>query len=149
MTDGSLTYFTGLSLIDITKTGVTRSHDVDNLARNQQRNWETLVQCLGLRCQAQYIQGPVAVDTDLDDLDFGEMYTGNQRVWVWTWAVENPEVYADKEDPLGALKTDFEQIPIITGLDETARFLLPIFYPHGTIKNICFKKGQFDLNTIL
>jgi hypothetical protein len=148
MTDSSLTYFTGLSLVDITRTGVTRSHDVDNLARNQQRNWETLVQCLGLRCQAQYIQGPVAVDTDLEDLEFGDFYTGFQRVWVWTWAVENAEVYADKDDQLGALKLDFEQIPIITGLEETARFMLPIFYPHGTIKNIYFKKGQFDLNSI-
>lgn len=149
MTDGSLTYFTGLSLVDITRTGVTRSHDVDNVARNQQRNWETLVQCLGLRTQAQYIQGPVSVDAGVEDLEFGDFFTGVQRVWVWTWAVENAEVYSNTDDALGGLKLDFEQIPIITGLDETAKFMLPIFYPHGTIKNIYFKKGQFDLNSIL
>lgn len=97
-----LTYYTGLSLVDITQTGVTRSHDVDDMKRNQQRNWETLVQCLGLRCQAQDIQGPVVVETDLDLLEFGELYTGEQKVWVWTWGVENPEVYTNK-DPLDML----------------------------------------------
>lgn len=147
MTDGSLTYFTGLSLVDITRTGVTRSNSND-LARDQQRNWETLVQCLGLRCQAQYIQGPVAVSTDLELMEFGDFYKGEQKVWVWTWAVENADVYAGQE-PLEFLYKDFEQIPIITGLTETAKFMLPIFYPHGTIKNIYFKFGQFDLNSIV
>jgi len=33
---------------------------------------------------------------------------------------------------------DFEQVPVVTGLTETARFMLPIFYPYGTIKNIYF-----------
>jgi len=29
-------------------------------------------------------------------------------------------------------------VPIIQGLNETAKFMLPIFYPHGAIKNIHF-----------
>lgn len=149
MTNGTLTYFTGLTLIDVTPTGVTRSRESDNVERNQQRNLETLIQCTGLRCQVQHLQGPVAVYSDVSDLEFGEFFEGEQKVWVWTWAVENPEVYGTDDDPLGILKIDFEQIPIVTGLTETAKFMLPIFYPHGTIKNVYFKKGQFDLNSIL
>jgi len=149
MTNGALTYFTGLTLVDITPTRVTRSRDSDNVQRNQQRNLETLIQCMGLRCQVQHLQGPVSVYTDVSDLEFGELFEGEQKVWVWTWAVENPEVYGNDEDPIGTLKSDFEQIPIVTGLEETAKFMLPILYPHGTIKNVYFKLGQFDLNSIL
>ena len=148
MTNGTLTYFTGLTLVDITRTGVTRSRDTDNIERNQQRNLETLIQCMGLRGQVQHMQGPVVVTSDVGDLEFGEFFEGEQKVWVWTWAVENPEVYTLGDDILGALKTDFEQIPIIVGLEESAKFMLPIFYPHGAIKNVYFKLGQFDLNSI-
>jgi hypothetical protein len=143
-----LTYYTGLSLVDITHTGVTRSNDADDLKRNQQRNWETLIQCLGLRCQVQDIKGPIVVDTDLELLEFGDLFEGDHKVWVWTWAVETPEVYTNK-DPLDMLLLDFEQVPVVTYLEETARFMLPIFYPHGSIKNVYFKQGQFDLNSIV
>ena len=38
----------GMSLIDITPTGITRG---ESDARNQQRNWESLVQALSLKTQ--------------------------------------------------------------------------------------------------
>ena len=42
------------------------------------------------------------------------------------------------ENPTGLLDKDFAEVPIIQGLNETAKFMLPIFYPHGAIKNIHF-----------
>jgi hypothetical protein len=42
----------------------------------------------------------------------------------------------------------FAKVPIICGLEETARFMLPIFYPYGAIKNIYFIKGRINLNTV-
>jgi hypothetical protein len=45
-------------------------------------------------------------------------------------------VYDLPGKPIAGLLQDLEQVPIITGLTETAGFMLPIFYPHGTIKNI-------------
>ena len=47
--DRQLHYYTGLTLVDITATGVTRNGE--ELARNQQRNWETVVQTMGLGAQ--------------------------------------------------------------------------------------------------
>jgi hypothetical protein len=134
----NIQFFQGFSLVDITATGVTRGNDSDSLGRNQQRNWETVVQCMGLRTQPQNIHIPGAMELELSGMAFGDFYTGIQRVWTWSWSVESNGVYDLPVKPLGGLLQDFEQVPIITGLTETARFMLPIFYPYGTIKNIYF-----------
>lgn len=139
----NLQFFVGYSLVDITPTGVTRSTDPDSVERNQQRNWETVLQCIGLRTQPHNIQPPTYTDIDnIDGLEFGDFYQGSQRVWTWSWMVERNEVYDLPNKPLGGLMTDFEQVPIVTYLTETARFMLPIFYPYGSIKNIYIKKHQ-------
>jgi len=131
--------FQGYTLVDITATGVTRSPDQDDLKRNQHRNWETVIQCMGLRTQPQHITLPYSTDEfDLALFRFGDFYAGKQRVWTWKWAVESEGVYDLNDEHLGGLHKDFEQVPVITGLNETARFMLPIFYPHGAIKNIYF-----------
>ena len=67
------------TLFDITATGVTghfksSRHDFDsqeswNRARNQQRNWETLVQLLNLRTQIMEITVPVN-DKDFWSFEF-------------------------------------------------------------------------------
>ena len=137
----NLYFFQGYSLVDITATGVTRSTDDDAIDRNQQRNWETLLQCIGLRTQPHFIQEPVHSDfSDITIAEFGDLYQGPQRIWIWSWAVEQAGIYDLNNDPLSGLQQDFEQVPIVTGLTETARFMLPIFYPYGTIKNIYFKQ---------
>jgi len=138
----NLQFYQGFSLVDITATGVTRSLDVDQLKRNQQRNWETLLQCIGLRTQPQHIHDPGSIEAHLDGFEFGDFYTGVQRVWTWSWAVEGTGIYDLPGKPLGGLQQDFEQVPVVTYLTETARFMLPIFYPYGTIKNIYFKPIQ-------
>jgi hypothetical protein len=137
----NLQFFAGYSLIDITATGVTRANS-DEQQRNQQRNWETVVQCMGLRTQPQNIQLPVLYQDDLENYEFGDMYTGKHNIWTWTWMVEQTDVYDLPNKPFGGLQQDFEQVPIVTFLEETARFMLPIFYPYGSIKNIYFKHIQ-------
>lgn len=136
----NLHFFQGFSLVDITATGVTRG-DNDSMERNQQRNWETVLQCIGLRTQPQHIHLPsVATFEDITIAEFGDFYTGTQKIWAWTWAVEGDGIYDLGDETLAGLLKDFEQVPIVTGLEETARFMLPIFYPYGTIKNIYFKQ---------
>jgi len=137
MSTTGLQFFRGFSLVDITATGVIRDQDTDSLPRNQQRNWETLLQCMGLRTQPLNIEQPVLIEhAKLNTMDFGDFYTGEHNVWVWQWCTEREGVYDLPGRPMGGLLQDLEQVPIITGLTETARFMLPIFYPHGTIKNI-------------
>jgi hypothetical protein len=134
-------FFAGYTLVDITATGKTRGNDPDDVERNQQRNWETVVQCMGLRTQPQNIQYPMIIEVeDLTHYDFGDMYSGPTKVWHWVWSTEQTGVYDLPNNKLGGLQKDFEQVPVITYLTETARFMLPIFYPYGTIKNIYFKQ---------
>jgi len=127
----------GFTLVDITATGVTRATHGNEYERNQQRNWETVKQLMGLRTQPHVIQGPEQVFMDVSDL-FGDMYTGEHAVWIWEFRVDHPSVFTVGKEAIGGLLLDFENIPIITGLDETARFMLPVFHPHGAIKNIHF-----------
>jgi hypothetical protein len=135
--------FQGYTLVDITPTGVIRG-DNDSQERNQQRNWETLLQCIGLRTQPQNIIEPVSMLENINYLEFGDFYPGEQRVWAWSWTVEREGVYDLPGAPLGGLLQDLEQVPIVTGLTETARFMLPIFYPYGTIKNIYIKQVNIE-----
>jgi len=142
-----LHYYTGITLVDITATGVTRNGE--ELARNQQRNWETVVQTIGLGAQPIEIISPIRKDgIDLDWFEFGDFFQGCHSVWAWIWAVEHSGVYANSNNPVALLEKYFEQVPVIQGLEETARFMLPIFYPHGAIRNIYFLDGYSDIRNI-
>ena len=128
------------SLVDITETGVIRDHAGQELERNQQRNWETVLQCIGLRAQPMNIRKYTAPDlmTDLTGYKFGEMYTGKHKVWNFKFSIEHEGVFARDDDALYFLNESFNEVPVITFLSETARFLLPIFHTTGPIKNIYF-----------
>lgn len=127
-----------LTLVDITATGVTRTVQGKELERNQQRNFETVLQVLSLRTQPQIRHWPEVIEFTDEDVRFffGEMYTGPQRVWKMDFGADHPAAYSVDHEPLSGLEKDFEQVPVITGLTETARFILPIFHPAGAIKNI-------------
>lgn len=140
-------YYTGFTLVDITDTGVTRSRPGQEKQRNQQRNWETLLQVLSLRTQPQEISGPYVHEYELSGGDsiFGEMYQGTHTVWHFSFGVEAINVFKNSQSDDGLLYNDFAQVPIVQGLDETARFMLPIFHPYGAIKNIHFINQRIAL----
>ena len=142
-------FYTGVTLVDITATGVIRHTTADEIQRNQQRNWETVLQCIGIKAQPQLIEGPYCKTVVIDETTvFPEMYHGEQRCWIFSFGVDHEDVFQTKDDPVAGLDQAFTKVPIICGLEETARFMLPIFYPYGAIKNICFMKGRINLNTI-
>lgn len=136
-----------LTLVDITATGVTHG-DPGSPSRDQQRNYETVLQAIGLRAQPISIQPPRIVTGALDSLEFGEFYQGEHKVWTMGFSVEHDDIWREGNDPVAGLKKDFSQVPIITGLAETAKFMLPIFYPYGSIKNIYFINASIDLNIL-
>lgn len=130
------------TLVDITATGVVRSNGNRDLERNQQRNFETVLQVLSLRTQPHVIKFPETIQMDEHRIAqwFGEMYHGHSHtVWAMYFTADHPGAYDTEEGTLAGLGRDFEQVPIVTDLTETARFILPIFYPHGSIKNILLK----------
>lgn len=125
------------TLVDITSTGVTRDLPGQELARNQQRNWETVLQVLSLRSQPYVINTPSLLHShESSAWLFGNMFSAPYSLWSFRFYAEYPGAYGDINDPVKLLLQDFEQVPVIVGLTETARFLLPIFYPYGPIKNI-------------
>jgi hypothetical protein len=123
--------FTCITLIDITPTGITKG---SGDARDQQRNWETVLQVLGLKTQPLIVNQPVCwTNEQMESFEFGEFYEGRNNVWAFQFRGERDDFYT-----VDQLNEDFDQVPIVLGLDETARFLLPIFHTQGTLKNIHF-----------
>jgi hypothetical protein len=129
---------TAFTLIDITATGTVRG---ESLQRDQQRNWETVLQVLGLKTQPIIIHYPtVWLNEELKYFEFGDFYEGTHSVWAWQFRGERDDFYN-----LDILEQDFDQVPIILGLEETARFMLPVFFTQGHLKNIYFKQLNLKL----
>ena len=134
-----MSIYTLYTLVDITPTGMTRGAEC--LERSQQRNWETVLQAIGLVAQPTSIIDCDKIVIDVKWTEFGEFFEGEHKIWSWRFSVEHSDVFERGDNPVARLEEVFEQVPIITGLEETARFMLPIFYPYGAIKNIYFKKN--------
>jgi len=142
------------TLIDITKTGVVSNYkpnalafiddadqEVDNEAswnrsRNQQRNFETIIQTIGLRSQLMFIGTPVTVEIDLADLNFGKEFSGLQKVWNFDFAVEHVDVFTRGDNQLILLEEDLNLVPCILRLTETVNIKNPIYQTLGSNKNI-------------
>lgn len=95
------------TLFDITATGVRhhRRGDADShvQARNQQRNWETINQIMGLRTLPENVTSPSC----------------QAARWVFEFDVPDPASLATADDALGLLQQDSLGVPMITGLTET------------------------------
>lgn len=133
---------------DCTRTGITGRFRVVDLpfqdesgaeindqatwtrGRNQQRNWETLLQILGLRTQPMEIQTPQRQGSE----------------WVFEFSVESEGVYGQGSsiDPFAGLKNDAQDIPMLTGLTEIGE-MQPRIETSGDNQNIWFE----TLNTAL
>jgi len=121
--------YRGYTLIDITNTGITKFSKEVEKARNQQRNWETVLQILNMRTQIFRVEQTVLDNQNLADYNFGTAYTGQQRVWSFEFDVEFEGV---------VLASDFDQVPVTVSLDETATPPIALFYSLGDNKNIYF-----------
>ena len=71
-------------------------------SRNQQRNWETILQLIGLYTQAQDISPTEHVDLD----------------WSFEFTTEFDDVFRAGEDPLGLLKTACQGVPMFYDIDQ-------------------------------
>jgi len=103
---------------DITNTGVVRNYKEGLLPRKvngnlitsaeewtklrqQQANWETLIQIISLRAQ------PLDIHT-----------TVNAKDWTLEFNVDHVGVFLKDGDLLGRLKEDITNVPLLTDLDE-------------------------------
>ena len=103
------------TLIDITQTNQTKFRSDDRQAINQQANWNTFLQVVGLRANPYFDASPKCVeDVDITNGEFGSEYTGKQRLWYFTFTIEQIGALS-----VEALKDDFDLVPVIAGLTES------------------------------
>lgn len=137
MSDTRIQTYKGYTLIDITNTHVTRYSVSHEHTRNQQRNYETLIQILGLRTQLLRIY-QTNLFADLCDYKFGSSYIGKHNIWVFEFDVEYQDIYTVDHIPFKILLDDFCKVPIIAGLAETVTLNMPLFYTSNNYKNLYF-----------
>ena len=129
------------TVIDMTETNVGRSGEAKQ--RNQQANYNTVVKTAGLRVNPMPIALECKVDV-VDGIGFGSSIKDKQRYWVFTFQHEFENALN-----IDQLKDDFDLVPIITGLDDTALINNSAFRTKDSVEtNIVFKfVDKEDLGT--
>ena len=103
-----------------------------NRARNQQRNWETITQILGLRTQLFRLQDPI-VDT-------------SRSAWMFEFETESNNIYGDDVDPTSILRADADGVPMLTELDNKPE-LASVIVTQGPAQNIWFVPISINRST--
>lgn len=95
-----------------------------NYSRNQQRNWETLIQILSLRTQPQELTTPIC----------------DNGIWQFEFVSESEGVFEITGDPdvLAGLKMDCQNVPMMINLGEQPA-LSPTISIAGANQNIWFE----------
>ena len=123
-------------LFDITATGVTQNRATgDQQARNQQRNWDTMMQLVGMRTQVFNVQGPGIVDS------VESPFAKDQRTWKFTFEIEPEAQWLVDGDEFWVLKQDSDGTPMITGLSESSN-IEPIIRTSGSHTNVIYRQGH-------
>lgn len=120
------------TLIDITETG-TRRQDENKFAYKQEANFQTLLQTIGLRTNLSYTKSPEINEITIAKLGFGDKYKGKQKVWTFDFDIE-----AEGALDINTLNEDFNLIPVILGLNETAKIEQALFRTVNGDTNIIF-----------
>lgn len=104
-----------LTLIDITRTNARRGDDA--FLQKQQQNYLTALQTISLRANPIINSVPTVTKQNLKDLDFGKKFKGEHQVWKLNFEFESADQHSVEN-----LINDFNFVPIIKGLYETAVF---------------------------
>lgn len=116
------------TLVDITNTRVIRPNQGTQLQLDQQRNFITLMQCIEIRSIVSYDSRPAFETLDIKDMGFGSAYKGKHTVWTFRITPDREGVYTDdKNDPVGELVNDLNQVPFTKNLLETINIDKAIF----------------------
>ena len=94
-----------------------------NRSRNQQRNWETLTQILGLRTQLFSLTTPI------------QDQTGTR--WMFEFETEMDGVYGPEDDPTRVLREDANGVPMLRELNNDPE-IESVLVTDGPRQNIWF-----------
>ena len=121
------------TLVDITDNGNLKQqfpfktkaneviHDKNSLAiaRNQNSNFNTMLQLLQMRANITWENSPNRID---HNSNFGNFYEGKHLTWHFQFFTEQSGVYGDESNPTSSLIEDFHQVPVLSFCKETATF---------------------------
>jgi hypothetical protein len=125
-----------ITLVDITATGQYRQEQGRQKELNQQQNFDTILQTLGLRGNVYYTVKPKVIEATGKSQGFST--TKNVKMWIFEWQMEIDHLFEKNNDPIYWLKHDFNLIPIIPNLDESIVLKRPMFSTDGSDANIIF-----------
>ena len=120
------------ALVDITETGARRQ-DADKFAYKQEANFQTVLQTIGLRANLSYDKNPQNEELTIGKLGFGDKYKGKQQVWTFEFEIESEGAL-----DINTLNEDFNLVPVILELNETAKIEQALFRTVNGDTNITF-----------
>jgi|11BtaG_2_1085332.scaffolds.fasta_scaffold01265_14 hypothetical protein len=118
------------TLVDITETNEYRPSN-GQLRYRQQQNFQTVINIIGLRANVITIKSPVVSLSS--NYKFGNLYKTKQKVWTYVFSIEQ-EGAIEKD----MLIHDFNHVPVIIELEETAEIRNKLFLTKGDYTNIIF-----------
>lgn len=129
------------TLVDITRTGITRPSQGTQLEIDQNRNFTTLLQCAELRSIVSFDSVPNVDKVDLKGLGFGSNYRGKHAVWTFNFSPDRQGVYTDSNgNTVAFLINDMHSVPIIKNLTETINIGTAVFeLKDGRTRNTIIK----------
>lgn len=102
-----------ITLVDITRADPDKK-ETDQVKRNQQANFNSLVQAIGIRSNITWARDPQKKKGALpDDID------GKATHWIWEFDCEREDIFLKDNDPTGLLKDDLHGVPIIDNLENS------------------------------
>ena len=148
------------TLVDITDNGSLHKtfpfktpsgevvHDKHSLsiARNQNNNFNTMLQLLQIRGNVTWEVPPTKINDTLGNSAFGSAYEGKHLSWHFIFFAEQNEVYGDHLNPTAQLIDDFNLVPIINFCKETATFPTSTFITQDdrTINTYFSYAGEYN-----
>ena len=108
--------------VDITNTRARKG--ADPIEYKQYQNYMTVLQTIGMRSNPTVDKDPKIVNSDV---------FGNNTVWKFEFDIEFEGGHS-----IELLQNDFNLVPFISGLNETAQFDDNVFITKGKKQNIVF-----------
>jgi hypothetical protein len=124
--------------VDITNTGQYRNEPNKEQLRWKEQNFQTVLQTLGIRANVVGYIKPDMIEILGSTVGFNTDKI--IRVWRFDFETERDHLYTVNNDLVGYLKSDFEAVPYISGLDESMEQNYDIFVTDGPARNIVFHK---------
>jgi len=120
-------YYRLYTLADITATGQYRNEEGKEQARNQQQNFDTVLNTISMRANLFYDTDPITLIGIPNR--YGMKGKELNNIWIFEWSVESRFRFKVEDDDVGLLKQDFSLVPYTTELTETAKFSSKFFMP--------------------